>query len=336
MSDPVFSILVPTYKGGAVIVDTLKSILSQDFTNYEIIISEDCSGDNIKEVVDSFRDSRIKYYENSENLGYPGNLEEARKYATGKYIYLMGQDDILGEKALRNTYEAFQISEDIGAVTRPYFWFDSDVAKPVRAKKQLNSLKNEIVTIADSLERIITLFSTLDQLSGLAYKREYMDIPFHTDIFPCHVYPFASIFKTRPVVFLKDYNVAVRIGTSQTRHISSIYEKSPVQSWVELFESVYRGRGYKEFRKGMISHFVANNYVGLVQIKNYGKYGYLLREIFVLIKYRKENLLNFVFWFYSLGALMVPQALLIPLVDLYKKKINSAFLKDIKFSYKLP
>ena len=75
--------------------------------------------------------------------------------------------------------------------------------------------------------------TTLDQLSGLAYRVKFMDIPFHPDCFPCHIYPFASIFKKHPVVFLKDYNVAVRIATSQTRFISSIYEKSPMQSWLD-------------------------------------------------------------------------------------------------------
>ncbi|MBD3366167.1 glycosyltransferase [candidate division WWE3 bacterium] len=334
-SRPIFSILIPTYKGAEVIGDTLRSILSQDFQDFEIIINEDCSGDNIEEVVKSFDDSRIKYYENYENLGYPGNLESARRKASGEFLYLMGQDDILGKGALEDTYEAFQLSEDIGAVTRPYFWFDEDINKPVRAKEQLNPRENEVVTLDDSLERIIKMFSTLDQLSGLAYRREFVDVPFHPDIFPCHVYPFASIFKRHPVVFLSDYNIAVRIATSQTRHVSSIYDKSPIQTWVDLFKNIYNEARFVEFREKMIREFVAINYVGLIQIRNYAKYKYLLREIFKLIEYRPKNLFHPAFWFFSFGTIVMPPKLLIPLVDFYKSRVNSRFLKNIKFEYEL-
>jgi len=330
-----FSILIPSYNGAAVICDTIKSILSQSFSDYEIIVNDDASIDNTEEIVKSFRDPRIKFFGNVKNLGYPGNLEEARKRANGEMVYLMGQDDILGAGALENTHRAFEKSEDIGAVTRPYFWFDESIEKPVRAKKQLNENQDEIVKITDEPDKIITVFESLDQLSGLAYRRKFIDIPFHSDIFPCHVYPFASIFKKHPIVFLKDYNVAVRISSSQSRKISSIYDKSPIGSWVEMFESVFPEKEFTEIKKHCIRDFVARNYVGLVQIRNYAKYRNLLREIKNLIKYRWQNIFSVQFWFFSLGCLVMPPCILIPLVDWYKNKINSKSLTGIKFNYTL-
>lgn len=292
-----FSICIPTYNGEKIIGETLRSILSQSFANFEVIVVDDCSKDNTEKVVKGFKDKRIKFFKNKQNLGYSKNLEECRKKATGDILYLMGQDDILGKDALLNTYKAFSLSDDIGAVTRPYFWFDKEVAKPVRAKKQLNPKKDEIVRITDRPQRIVEVFQTLDQLSGLAYRRKYMDLPFHEDIFPCHIYPFASIFKKHPVVFLKDYNVAVRISSSQTRSLSSIYDKSPMQSWREMFERVFFEKKFEKIKDYCIKNFVAKNYVGLVQIKNYARFRYLLREIYYLVKYRLENLLSFQFWF---------------------------------------
>lgn len=333
--DLKFSILLTTYNGGKLVGETLRSVLSQSFTNYEIIVHDNDSKDNTKEIVESFNDPRIKFFKNHQNLGYPKNLEEARKKATGDIIYLMGQDDILGSDALLNTYEAFKISNDIGAATRPYYWFDKEITKPVRAKKQLDQFKDEIVKIGDNKEKIIVVFQTLDQLSGLAYRTKFMDIGFHPDCFPCHIYPFASIFKKHPVVFLKDYNVAVRIGSSQTRHISSIYEKSPMQSWAEMFANVFWEKEFKDLRDYCIKNFVAVNYIGLVQLRNYARYRILLREIFYLLKYRWYNLFSFQFWFFSLGCIVMPAYLLIPLVDLYKSKINSKNLQRIKFNYKL-
>lgn len=335
MNDLKFSILIPAFNGAEVIGETLRSILSQSFQNFEIIIQDDASKDNTIEVVETFNDPRIKIFKNEKNLGYSGNLESLRKKATGDIIYLMGQDDILGEDALLETHNAFKISEDIGAVARPYFWFDEKITKPVRATKQMNPEKNEIVRIPDDFERIILTIDVAGQLSGLAMRRKYLDAPFHKDIFPCHVYPFAAILKKHPIVFLKDYNVAVRIRSSQCRSASSIYDKSPIESWVDFFNNVFPEKEFEKFRKYAIKNYVAKNYVGLVQIRNYAKYKYLLREIWYLIKYRWENIFSLTFWFFSLGCLVTPPFILIPLVDWYKNRINSKKFGHIKFRYKL-
>lgn len=326
---------MPTYNGSAVIRDTLKSILSQSFQNFEIIIQDDASQDNTLEVVESLKESRIKVFKNEKNLGYSKNLNSLSQKANGDIIYLMGQDDILGENALMETYKAFLVSEDIGAVARPYFWFDKEITVPVRATGQLNSKVNEIVQITDNFDRIILTIDVAGQLSGLAMRRKFINKPFHPDIFPCHVYPFASIFKKHPIVFLKDYNLAVRIRTSQSRKVSSIYDKSPIQSWIDFFNNVFPEIKFKKLREYCIRNYVAKNYVGLVQIRNYAKYKYLNREIGYLLKYRWQNIYSYKFWFFSLGCLIMPPFILIPLVDWYKNNINSKKLRNIKFSYKL-
>jgi glycosyltransferase involved in cell wall biosynthesis len=335
MNDHKFSILIPTYNGAEVIGETLRSILSQSFQNFEIIVQDDASTDNTVETIKALNDHRIKIFRNEKNLGYPGNLESLRKKGDGEIIFLMGQDDILGEGALEQTYQAFKMSEDIGAVARPYFWFDEKIEKPVRATKQLNPEKNEVVTIKDEFERIVLTIDVAGQLSGLAMRRKFIDTPFHEDIFPCHVYPFVAILKKHPIVFLKDYNLAVRIRSSQCRRVSSIYEKSPVQSWVDFANSVFAEKGLEKLRKYFIKNYVARNYVGLVQIRNYAKYRYVLREIWILLKYRPENIWSPSFLFFSLGCLITPPFILIPIVDWYKNKINSRKFKNIKFEYEL-
>lgn len=335
MDDLKFSILMPAYNGEEVIKDTLLSILSQSFQNFEIIVQDDCSSDNTIETIKSIGSDKIIIYRNEKNLGYPGNLRSLSQRATGDIIYLMGQDDILAENALLETYNAFKISDDIGAVARPYYWFDEKINKPVRATKQINSKKDEIIKITDSFKRIITLIDVAGQLSGLAMRREYIDADFHDDIFPCHVYPFISILKKHPIIFLKDYNLAVRIRSSQCRSVSSIYDRSPVLSWVDFFNAVFGEKQYEKFRKYAIKNYVAKNYVGLVQIRNYGRYKFLLREIWYLLKYRVENIASPAFWFFSLGCMIMPPMILIPLVDWYKNNINAKKLKNIKFQYNL-
>lgn len=327
-------IIIPTYNGAKYITETIKSILSQSFTDFRIIVSDDNSQDNTLEVIRKIKDSRIFIKSHSQNVGYSLNLERAKNYTDAPFIYLMGQDDILANNALKNTINAFK-NPQIGAVTRPYFWFDQNINIPVRAKKQLNSKKDTIVKITDNPKKVIRVFETLDQLSGLAYRREFLETPFHPDIFPCHIYPFAQIFRDHPIVFLKDYNIAVRIASSQTRSLSSIYTKSPLLSWVQMVQSIYSEKKFQKIQKYLIKDFITKNYVGLVQLRNYAKYKYLLREIWYLIKYNPSNLAEPSFWFFSIGCIITPASVLIPLVDWYKNKIYSQKLKNINFSYKI-
>jgi glycosyltransferase involved in cell wall biosynthesis len=137
----LIDILIPTYNGSSYITETIKSILSQNYKKFRIIVCDDASKDNTVKVIEKIKDPRIIIIENKNNLGYSLNLERARQKATAEFIYLMGQDDIMAANTLKNTIHAFKLSKNIGAVTRPYFWFDKNIEIPVRAKNQLNPKK---------------------------------------------------------------------------------------------------------------------------------------------------------------------------------------------------
>ncbi len=328
-------ILIPTYNGQSCIKETIQSILTQNFKDFKIIICDDRSTDKTLNIIKKINDQRIEIHSHTKNLGYSLNLERGRKYVTGDILFLMGQDDILAQNALSDTHKIFLENPKVGAVTRPYFWFSKNISEAVRAKKQLNSKKTEIIKINSNPKKVQLVFETLDQLSALAYRVSFIDIPFHPDIFPCHIHPFASIFKNHSVAFLKDYNLAVRIASSQTRSLSSIYNRSPILSWKEMMDNIYFEKKYKNIKKYLINNFVAKNFVGLVQIKNYSTFKNLLREIYYLIKFNPKNLLDIRFWFFSLGCIIIPSKILIPLVDWYKDKIYSKSLTHINFKYKL-
>ncbi len=328
MSGLKFSICIPTYNGALWIGETLKSIFVQDFKDYEIIISDDNSTDGTIKVIERFRDERLKIFKNEKNLGYGKNLQILKRLAKGDILFLMGQDDILAKNALSMTYNAFLLDENIGVVTRPYYWFDEDVRKPVRAVTPYNENEDSIISVFDGEKEIHKIFESVGQLSGLAYKKEYMDIDFHDETFPAHIYPFASITKKHKVVFLKDYTVAVRIVSSQTRFKSSIYDISPTESWVKMFRSIYNSDKYKTIREAGIKQ-ISTHFEGLIQLKTYSTMKNLIREIFILVKLRPANLFDMKFYFFSIGTILIPGRPLRWLVDNYKTKILSARLKNI-------
>lgn len=329
MSDLKFSILIPTYNRASLLKQTIESILRQSFEDYEVVICDDCSIDSTEEVVKNFKDRRIKYYRNKVNLGYGKNLQACYEKATGDILYLMGHDDILLKDALLKTYNAFKLGDDIGVVTRPYYWFYENIKVPVRAVRPYDSKNDIVISIFDGKEQIRSLFESVGQLSGLAYRRKYIDTNFHEEIFPAHIYPLASILKKYKAVYLKDYTVAVRIESSMTRHKPDIYNISPTMSWVKMFETVYSGDKYKDIRRQCIHFITSTNFIGLVQLKNYASMRILLREIFILIKYRWRNIFDIRFWLFSLGTILMPKRILIWSVDKYKRKVLSKKLKDI-------
>ena len=92
-----FSIAIPAYKK-EFLREAIESVLAQTYPNYELIIVDDCSPEDIKSIVASFTDSRIHYYRNKKNCGAENvvdNWNICLSYCTGDYVICMGDDDVL-------------------------------------------------------------------------------------------------------------------------------------------------------------------------------------------------------------------------------------------------
>lgn len=317
------SILLPVYNGAKYLQATMESILQQDF--YELIIQDDCSTDSSLEIIKSFIDSRLKIYKNPKNIGYPKNLEKARLNAKGDLMFLMGQDDLLKIGTIKKIQKIFQENPEVGALTRPYYWFENSPEYPNRAKPNLK--QDQIISLSSGYSKLQITIDSLDQLSGLTFRTKSFPGRFHKDVFPCHIYPFLKILTKQPVYFLADYYIAVRTESSQTRFHPEIYKKSPLQSWIEMIQQIFYNYPYLSAK--IIRNFVAKNYLGLFQIKNYGTYRQFLRESFYLIKYRVENFFSPTFWFIFIFLLITPKKVSIFSVHLYKSKFLKPRLSSI-------
>lgn len=334
-----FSILIPVYQGSATLEKALKSIVNQAFENYEIIIGDD-NPLSFKEEIEktkaiiNYLDKKniTRYIKNKHNLGYARNLQHLVSLAQGDIIFLMAQDDILSQKSLQLTHDAFFLDPDIGVVTRPYFWFMDDIKKPVRAVLPYDQKRNAILSIFDGEKEFLKIFESAGQLSGLAYRKKWLEIPFHDECFPAHIYPLAGILRKHKCVFLADYTVAVGIKSSQTRSLSSIYDLSPTESWLKMYRTVFAGPAFKKQRHWGEKH-ITTNFLGLVQIRNYAQQGVFWKEVGVLLKNHRENWFDPLFWFFVIGCTVIPRNLLKLAVDWYKNKINTRLIQEIEFEY---
>lgn len=100
-NSPKISVVVPMYNVEKFINTCITSILQQTFTDFELILIDDCSTDKTLEIAKSFNDSRIKILQNEKNLGMPGSVRNVGiEAAQGKYIFFCDDDDAILPNAL--------------------------------------------------------------------------------------------------------------------------------------------------------------------------------------------------------------------------------------------
>jgi glycosyltransferase involved in cell wall biosynthesis len=111
---PVVSVNMPVYNTSEFLREAIESILNQTFADFEFIIVNDCSTDNSREIISSYKDSRIKYIENPVNLGVAETRNIAIKNSAGKYIAIMDSDDVSLPVRLEKQVAFLESHPDIG------------------------------------------------------------------------------------------------------------------------------------------------------------------------------------------------------------------------------
>lgn len=96
------SVCIPTYNYGRYLSDVVESVLSQTYTDFELVIVDNSSDDDTKSIVSTFltRDKRVKYVCNQTNIGMVGNWNKCLELAKGEYIKLLCADDTLEPNCL--------------------------------------------------------------------------------------------------------------------------------------------------------------------------------------------------------------------------------------------
>lgn len=88
-----YTVIIPTRDRAETLGATLRTCLRQTYKNFEIIVSDNYSSDETKDIVDSFRDTRIRYINPGRRLSMSGNFEFALKHVTDGFVMFIGSDD---------------------------------------------------------------------------------------------------------------------------------------------------------------------------------------------------------------------------------------------------
>ena len=115
-SRPRVTIGIPTYNRAASLLPaTIQSALAQTYPNLEIVVSDNCSTDDTETVVRRFG-SRVQYVRQSENLGLNGNLNACIDRASGDYVLLLHDDDLIDEDFVSACMDAVANSTSVGLI----------------------------------------------------------------------------------------------------------------------------------------------------------------------------------------------------------------------------
>jgi glycosyltransferase involved in cell wall biosynthesis len=127
-----FTIIVPTRERAATLEYCLKTLVNQNYYNFEVLVSDNFSQDDTLDTVAKFSDPRLKYINTGKRISMSHNWEFALSYVQNGWVLFVGDDDGLLPTALQTLNDVIEITqcEAISAVNSTYFWPDHFASEP--------------------------------------------------------------------------------------------------------------------------------------------------------------------------------------------------------------
>lgn len=170
---PILSIGITSYKRVNELIRCIKSVQTKYTNDIEILISEDCSplSNEIKSAVEAIQKESpyvIRFTTNEHNLGYDMNLGAIIQKCSGKYVFLMSDDDALYDGALDQIIPFLLHSDTNSGVMYAPFVFSSSMSKDRnRGHADFDIEKGEISASKYIYDSIL--------FSGLIFRKEYVE-----------------------------------------------------------------------------------------------------------------------------------------------------------------
>ena len=150
MTKPFVSVIIPTYNSEKYLIETLESLRSQIYTNWEVIISDDCSNDSTVSLAQKFSNKvpqPVIILQNKYNVGLAENRNKAIKEANSSWIALLDSDDIWMPTHLNDCVNA-ATSTNANFIHSGSIQFDSCTGKIIRT---IAPFKNATLNLPKSL-----------------------------------------------------------------------------------------------------------------------------------------------------------------------------------------
>jgi glycosyltransferase involved in cell wall biosynthesis len=256
---PLVSIIIPTYNYAKYLPIALESCFRQTYKNLEIIVVDDGSTDNTREVIERYRDRII--FISQENAGVSAARNRGIQSAAGDFIAFLDADDYMLEDAIQTRLDAFIKNPEAGAVITETF-----------------SMKGERLSCHPGLKKDTVSRKFYEDLLSGSFPFATCASLIRSDVAKQHKFPsglsngedvayFTKIFFTTPVCYLTKPTVVTVWHGDSLRHNIEIVKKQGIKLVEEIFDDPFYGGVLEYLRKD----FTARRYLEL--FKKLYRYG---------------------------------------------------------------
>ena len=173
----MISIAIPTYRRPQYLAETLERIaqeLSTTDISIEVIVQDNASGDETKEVATSFPELSVSYLSNQSNLGPSENIVRVSERCSGDYVFLLGDDDLIELGALERVNKYSDLDQMPGVISGPVSHF-VDGESSTTGQVSFGNAQRRDYFIEPGGRSVELLFSRATMLSGLVIRRDLLD-----------------------------------------------------------------------------------------------------------------------------------------------------------------
>ena len=170
----LISICIPTYNRSKYLLRCVESIIGYPFNDIEIIILDNYSTDNTKEVLNAYSDDRIKYFCNDSNIGARQNIRNIIDLATGQYCFYLTDDDMLLPGALHSVKEYIKKYNPDVFISDMIVYLEKSNSSSISSALSTTKCPDEI-----SIEEKAKIFFRSHILSSLCFNKSKVDFAFY-------------------------------------------------------------------------------------------------------------------------------------------------------------
>jgi len=173
---PKITVLMTVFNGKRYLRECMDSVLNQTFKDFEFLIVDDCSADDSKGLVKSYKDDRIRLIENKENLGQVKSLNIGIGHARGEYIARIDQDDMMIKNRLKRQLDFLDRRKDVSVVGT---WGELIDENGRVFEKYICPIRNE-----EMIGRVLCGWNSLMHMSVIFKKDAVINAGKYNELFP--------------------------------------------------------------------------------------------------------------------------------------------------------
>ena len=160
----LLSICIPTYNRPEHLRNCLNSISQQNARDFEVCISDNASKSDITKIIKPFKKKfKIKYKRNKRNLGFAMNVLKVSLMAKGKFIWFLGDDDLLNKNSLNYLINLIKKNKKINFFWINSYYLDASYLKKFSNNFDINNLPKNLKTHSpQKKDRILDFFDLID------------------------------------------------------------------------------------------------------------------------------------------------------------------------------